>query len=67
MFAVVVVSVLGASGSLLVSHNPPVHFCLTSALILCCNIFILSRLFGAKVSTTPKLFHECKKLKDLFI
>ncbi|XP_067456490.1 gamma-aminobutyric acid type B receptor subunit 2-like [Thunnus thynnus] len=48
MFALTVFSVLGVSGSLLTSHNPPVQFCLSSALILGCNIFILSLLFGTK-------------------
>ncbi|XP_044062822.1 gamma-aminobutyric acid type B receptor subunit 2-like isoform X1 [Siniperca chuatsi] len=48
MFAVTVFSVSGVAGSLLTSHNPPVQFCLTSVLILCCNIFILSWLFGPK-------------------
>ncbi|XP_045901499.1 gamma-aminobutyric acid type B receptor subunit 2-like isoform X2 [Micropterus dolomieu] len=48
MFAVTVFSVSGVSGSLLISHNPPVQFFLTSVLILCCNIFILSWLFGPK-------------------
>ncbi|XP_049439354.1 gamma-aminobutyric acid type B receptor subunit 2-like [Epinephelus fuscoguttatus] len=53
MFTVTVFSVSGVSGSLLTSHNPPVHFCLTSALILCCNIFTLSWMFG------PKFLHVC--------
>ncbi|XP_053183674.1 gamma-aminobutyric acid type B receptor subunit 2-like [Scomber japonicus] len=49
MFAVTVFSVSGVTGSLLTSYNPPVQFCLSSALILCCNIFILSWLFGTKL------------------
>lgn len=53
VFAVTVFSVTGASGSLLTSHNPPVQFCLTSVLILCCNMCTLSWLFGPKVSVTP--------------
>nr|XP_046254485.1 gamma-aminobutyric acid type B receptor subunit 2-like isoform X2 [Scatophagus argus] len=48
VFAVTVFSVSGVLGSLLMSHNPPVHFCLTSVLILCCNAFVLSRMFGPK-------------------
>ncbi|XP_035529097.1 LOW QUALITY PROTEIN: gamma-aminobutyric acid type B receptor subunit 2-like [Morone saxatilis] len=48
-FAVTVFSVAGVSGSLLTSHNPPVQFCVTSVLILCCNICTLSWLFGPKV------------------
>ncbi|XP_062279192.1 LOW QUALITY PROTEIN: gamma-aminobutyric acid type B receptor subunit 2-like [Scomber scombrus] len=50
MFAVTVFSVSGVTGSMLTSYNPSVQFCLSSALILCCNIFILSWVFGAKVS-----------------
>ena len=50
MFALTVFSVSGVSGSLLMSHSPPVQFCLSSALILCCNFFILSWQFGTKVS-----------------
>ncbi|XP_040900567.1 gamma-aminobutyric acid type B receptor subunit 2-like [Toxotes jaculatrix] len=51
VFAVTLFSVSGVSGSLLTSHNPPVQFCLSSVLILCCNICILSWLFG------PAIFH----------
>ncbi|XP_059195824.1 gamma-aminobutyric acid type B receptor subunit 2-like isoform X2 [Centropristis striata] len=51
VFAVTVFSVSGASGSLLTSHNPPLHFCVTSVLILGCNVFTLSCLFG------PQLLH----------
>ncbi|KAM9852028.1 gamma-aminobutyric acid type B receptor subunit 2-like [Aulostomus maculatus] len=51
MLAVTVFSVAGASGSLLTSHNPPLHYCLTSGIILSCNISILSWLFGAKLET----------------
>ncbi|XP_071324346.1 gamma-aminobutyric acid type B receptor subunit 2-like isoform X2 [Trachinotus anak] len=50
MFAATVFSVSGVSGSLLTSHNPPVQFCLSSVLILCCNICILSFLFGPTIS-----------------
>ncbi|XP_073340806.1 gamma-aminobutyric acid type B receptor subunit 2-like [Pagrus major] len=50
VFAVMVFSVSGVSGSLLTTHNPSVQFCLTSVLILCCNMFILSSVFGPKVS-----------------
>ncbi|CAK6978121.1 gamma-aminobutyric acid type B receptor subunit 2-like [Scomber scombrus] len=49
MFAVTVFSVSGVTGLMLTSYNPSVQFCLSSALILCCNIFILSWLFGAKL------------------
>ncbi|XP_026173081.1 gamma-aminobutyric acid type B receptor subunit 2-like [Mastacembelus armatus] len=48
MFAVAVFSMLGVSGSLLTSHNPPVQFCVSSILILCCNVFILIWQFGPK-------------------
>ncbi|XP_051255258.1 gamma-aminobutyric acid type B receptor subunit 2-like isoform X6 [Dicentrarchus labrax] len=49
MFAVTGFSVAGVTGSLLTSHNPPVQFCVTGVLILCCNICTLSWLFGPKV------------------
>ncbi|KAI3360890.1 hypothetical protein L3Q82_012903, partial [Scortum barcoo] len=48
MFAVTAFSAAGVSGSLLTSHSPALHFCLSSAAILCCNVFILSCLFGPK-------------------
>ncbi|KAE8289320.1 Gamma-aminobutyric acid type B receptor subunit 2 [Larimichthys crocea] len=55
MFAVTVFSVSGVSASLLTSNNPPVQFCLSSILILCCNICTLSWLFGPKfLCTWPK-------------
>ncbi|XP_030251057.1 gamma-aminobutyric acid type B receptor subunit 2-like [Sparus aurata] len=44
-----VFSVSGVSGSLLTTHNPPLQFCLTSGIILCCNMFILSSVFGPKL------------------
>ncbi|XP_023265387.1 gamma-aminobutyric acid type B receptor subunit 2-like [Seriola lalandi dorsalis] len=50
VFAVTVFSASGVTGSLLTSHNPPVQFCVSSVLILCCNIFVLSFLFGPTVS-----------------
>lgn len=50
MFGVTAFSVSGASGSLLTSHNPSLHFCLTGILIVSCNVFTLSWLFGSKVS-----------------
>uniref|UniRef100_UPI0037E940D6 gamma-aminobutyric acid type B receptor subunit 2-like n=1 Tax=Semicossyphus pulcher TaxID=241346 RepID=UPI0037E940D6 len=53
MFAVTVFSVSGVTGSLLTSHNPPVQFCVTSSLVLCCNIFTLSCMFG------PKFVYVC--------
>ncbi|KAM6995469.1 gamma-aminobutyric acid type B receptor subunit 2-like isoform 2-T2 [Tautogolabrus adspersus] len=53
MFAVTVFSVSGVSGSLLTSHNPPVQFCVVSSLVLCCNIFTLSCMFG------PKFVYVC--------
>ncbi|KAM7382822.1 hypothetical protein PAMP_002529 [Pampus punctatissimus] len=49
IFVVTAFSVSGVSGSLLTSHNPPVQFCVSSALILGCNTFILSRLFATKL------------------
>lgn len=49
MFAVTVFSVSGAAGSLLTSHNPPVHFCLSGVLIVCCNAVTLALLLGPKV------------------
>ncbi|XP_026041574.1 gamma-aminobutyric acid type B receptor subunit 2-like isoform X2 [Astatotilapia calliptera] len=48
-FALTAFSVSGVSGSLLMSHNPPVQFCVSSILILCCNLFILSGWFGPKI------------------
>ncbi|XP_039973049.1 gamma-aminobutyric acid type B receptor subunit 2-like [Xiphias gladius] len=50
VFAVTVFSVSGASGSLLASHSPPVQFCLSSVLVLCCNICVLSWSFGPTIS-----------------
>ncbi|XP_034467920.1 gamma-aminobutyric acid type B receptor subunit 2-like [Hippoglossus hippoglossus] len=49
MFAVTVFSGSGVLGSLLTSHNPPLQFCLSSVLILCCNICILIGLFGPTI------------------
>ncbi|XP_035770162.1 gamma-aminobutyric acid type B receptor subunit 2-like [Neolamprologus brichardi] len=48
-FALTAFSVSGVSGSLLTSHNPPVQFCVSSILILCCDLFILSGWFGPKI------------------
>lgn len=48
-FALTAFSVSGVSGSLLMSHDPPVQFCVSSILILCCNTFILSGWFGPKI------------------
>lgn len=59
VFAVMVFSVSGVSGSLLTTHNPPLQFCLTSCIILCCNMFILSSVFGPKVSVTIAVFILC--------
>lgn len=59
VFAVMVFSVSGVSGSLLTTHNPPLQFCLTSGIILCCNMFILSSVFGPKVSVTIAVFILC--------
>ncbi|XP_042370383.1 gamma-aminobutyric acid type B receptor subunit 2-like, partial [Plectropomus leopardus] len=59
VFTVTAFSVSGASASLLTSHNPPVHFCVTSVLILCCNVLTLSWLFG------PKLFLVCWSSSEL--
>ncbi|XP_068178974.1 gamma-aminobutyric acid type B receptor subunit 2-like isoform X2 [Antennarius striatus] len=39
-------SVVGVSASLLTSHNPPVHFCLTSGVVLTCTWFTLGWLFA---------------------
>ncbi|XP_061574090.1 gamma-aminobutyric acid type B receptor subunit 2-like [Cololabis saira] len=50
MLAVSVSSVSGVSGSLLITHNPPLHFLLSSFLILTCSIVILGCLFGPQVS-----------------
>lgn len=52
VFAVAAFTVAGVAGSLLTSHSRPVHFCLSSVLILCCSIFILSCMFGPKVSVS---------------
>ncbi|KAF7647032.1 hypothetical protein LDENG_00178840, partial [Lucifuga dentata] len=48
--AVTLSSGVGVTGSLLTSHNPPLQFCLTAAVILCCNTFIMAAVFGPKVS-----------------
>ncbi|KAK2909650.1 hypothetical protein Q8A73_007365 [Channa argus] len=50
MFAVTAFSVSGVLASLLISHNPSVQFCLSSILILCCCIFILSWTFVPMLS-----------------
>lgn len=55
MFAVTVFSVSGAAGSLLTSHNPPVHFCLSGVLIVCCNAVMLALLLGPKVGVASSL------------
>ncbi|KAK5861645.1 hypothetical protein PBY51_017104 [Eleginops maclovinus] len=49
MLALMLLSVAGAAASLLTSHNPPLHFCLRSTLILCCNICILSLMFAPRL------------------
>ncbi|TDH11227.1 hypothetical protein EPR50_G00058650 [Perca flavescens] len=59
VFAVTVFSVSGAAASLLTSHNPPLQFCLTSVLILCCDVFTLGSLFG------PKLLYVCANGSEL--
>ncbi|CAB1422796.1 unnamed protein product [Pleuronectes platessa] len=56
MSAVTVFSGSGVLGSLLTSHNPPLHFCLSSVLILCCNICLLIGLFGPTVSGSASTF-----------
>ncbi|CAI5661502.1 unnamed protein product [Oreochromis niloticus] len=48
-FALTAFSVSGVSGSLLTSHDPPVQFCVSSILILCCNVFLLSGWFAPKI------------------
>lgn len=65
MFGVTAFSVSGASGSLLTAHNPPLHFCLTSILIVSCNVFTLSWLFGSKVSAT--LFYLMNQMNSRFM
>ena len=55
MVAVTAFSVSGATGSLLTSHDPPLHFCVTGVLILCCNAFTLSWLSAPKVSRSRVL------------
>lgn len=47
-----VFSVAGAPSLLLTSHNPPLHFCLSGVLILCCNVAVLSWTFAPTVSRT---------------
>ncbi|KAM3613604.1 uncharacterized protein V6R79_002151 [Siganus canaliculatus] len=59
VFAVTLFSVSGATAALLMSHNPPVLFCLTSGFILCCNALTLSFLFG------PKFVHVWRKSSEL--
>ncbi|XP_068426735.1 gamma-aminobutyric acid type B receptor subunit 2-like [Clinocottus analis] len=48
VFVVAAFSVSALLGSLLTAHNPSVQLCLTGVLVLCCNLFILSWLFGPK-------------------
>ncbi|CAJ1061338.1 gamma-aminobutyric acid type B receptor subunit 2-like [Xyrichtys novacula] len=61
VFAVTVFSVSGVSGSMLTSHNPPVHFCVINSLVLCCNIFTLSCMFGPKF---VYVFHHSGELQQ---
>ncbi|KAM4557852.1 gamma-aminobutyric acid type B receptor subunit 2-like [Odontesthes bonariensis] len=49
MFGATLFSLAGVLGSQLTSHNPPVRFCLSSVLILSCNVFILSSVFGPQM------------------
>ncbi|XP_053743570.1 gamma-aminobutyric acid type B receptor subunit 2-like isoform X2 [Synchiropus splendidus] len=49
VFSVALFAATGASTSLLPTHSPSVHFCLTSSLVLCCNITVLAFMFGAKL------------------
>ncbi|KAK9514483.1 hypothetical protein VZT92_027948 [Zoarces viviparus] len=70
VFAVTAFSVSGLLGSLLTAHNPPVQLCVTSMLVLGCNVFILSRLFGPKVlddgePSEPREDEETRRLSGL--
>ncbi|KAM4568038.1 gamma-aminobutyric acid type B receptor subunit 2-like [Fundulus diaphanus] len=49
MFSLAAFSASGASASLLLSGRPAVSFCLCSILILSCNLFILTGLFGPQI------------------
>ncbi|XP_069574556.1 gamma-aminobutyric acid type B receptor subunit 2-like [Brachyistius frenatus] len=46
--AATVFSVAAAAASLLTSHCPALQFCVSSVLILCCNLLVLAVLFGPK-------------------
>ncbi|KAF0031999.1 hypothetical protein F2P81_016554 [Scophthalmus maximus] len=49
VFAVTAFGASGATASLLTSHNPPVHFCLSGALVLGCNVCVLNSQFGPTI------------------
>nr|XP_054596777.1 gamma-aminobutyric acid type B receptor subunit 2 isoform X2 [Nothobranchius furzeri] len=67
VFSVTLFSMSGVMGALLTSHDPPVQFCLSSILILSCNLFILSGLFGPQIclvlSSSRKL-QQSAELQD---
>ncbi|XP_058504303.1 gamma-aminobutyric acid type B receptor subunit 2-like [Solea solea] len=49
VFAVAAFSASGATASLLTTHNPPLQFCVSSGLILSCNVFILTSMFAPTI------------------
>ncbi|XP_054638760.1 gamma-aminobutyric acid type B receptor subunit 2-like [Dunckerocampus dactyliophorus] len=49
MLAVVAFSVAGACAWPLLSHNPSLHFCVTSTLILACDLLVLTAMLGVKL------------------
>ncbi|XP_013877646.1 gamma-aminobutyric acid type B receptor subunit 2 [Austrofundulus limnaeus] len=59
MLGVTAFSVSGVLASLLTSHDPPLQFCVSSILILSCNLFILGGLFG------PQIFSVLWSRKEL--
>ncbi|XP_061885745.1 gamma-aminobutyric acid type B receptor subunit 2-like [Entelurus aequoreus] len=49
MSAVAAVSVAGACAWPLLAHNPSLHFCVTSALVLACDLLVLAAMFGVRI------------------
>ncbi|XP_061839410.1 gamma-aminobutyric acid type B receptor subunit 2-like isoform X3 [Nerophis lumbriciformis] len=49
MSAVAAVSVAGACAWPLLAHNPSLHFCVTSALVLACDLLVLAAMFEVRI------------------
>ncbi|KAK1895044.1 Gamma-aminobutyric acid type B receptor subunit 2 [Dissostichus eleginoides] len=64
MFSLTLFSVAGAAASLLTTHNPSLHFCLRSAIILCCNICILSLMFTPQLRLDADIETLTLQLRD---